>query len=101
MEKICKYYQKGRKCLNPNKYECMQNVHGQCNSYLYYSEELVRTVNRLKWYLDEIRNEELKSLDIDWDEYETGRYSTDYSNIINLVEEALYEIPRENCRYRE
>lgn len=58
-------------------------------------------LKRLKWYLNEIRDEELKSLDIDLDEYETGRYNTDYSNIINLVEEALYEKPQEDCRYKE
>lgn len=58
-------------------------------------------LKRLQWYLNEIRDEELKSLDIDLDEYETERYNTDYSNIINLVEEALYERPREDCRYKE
>lgn len=58
-------------------------------------------LKRLEWYLNEIRDEELKSLDIDLDEYETGRYDTDYSNIINLVEEALYERPQEECRYKE
>ena len=57
-------------------------------------------LSRLRWYLNEIRNEELKSLDIDLDEYETGKYNTDYSNIINLVEEALYERPQEDCRYK-
>ena len=55
-------------------------------------------LKRLQRYLNEIRNEELKSLDIDLDEYETGRYDTDYSNIINLVEEALYERPQGECR---
>lgn len=54
---------------------------------------------RLKWYLNEIRNQELLELDIDWSEYETQRDSTDYSNIINLVEEALNERPQEDCRY--
>lgn len=58
-------------------------------------------LRRLQWYLNEIRDEELKSLDIDLDEYETGRYNTDYSNIITLVEEALYERPQEDCRYKE
>ena len=58
-------------------------------------------LKRLQWYLNEIRNEELKSLDINLDEYEAGRYDTDYSNIINLVEEALYERPQEDCRYKE
>ena len=55
-------------------------------------------LTRLKWYLNEIRDEELKALDIDREEYETEKYNTDYSNIINLVEEALYEIPQEDCR---
>lgn len=55
-------------------------------------------LTRLKWYLNEIRDEELKSLDIDREEYETEKYNTDYSNIINLVEEALYERPQEDCR---
>ena len=55
-------------------------------------------LTRLKWYLNEIRDEELKALDIDREEYETEKYNTDYSNIINLVEEALYEKPQEDCR---
>lgn len=46
---------------------------------------------RLKWYLKEIRNEELKTLDIELDEYETHCIDTEYTNIINLVEEALEE----------
>ena len=54
---------------------------------------------RLKWYLNEIRNEELKALDIEWDEYETQYIDTEYSNIITLVEEALEEIIPEDCRY--
>lgn len=55
-------------------------------------------LTRLKWYLNKIRDEELKALDIDREEYETEKYNTDYSNIINLVEEALYERPQEDCR---
>lgn len=55
-------------------------------------------LTRLKWYLNEIRDEELKALDIDKEEYETEKYNTDYSNIINLVEEALHERPQEDCR---
>lgn len=58
-------------------------------------------LKRLKWYLNEIRYKELENLDIDTDEYETGRYNTDYSTIINLIEEALYERPSEDCRYKE
>lgn len=55
-------------------------------------------LTRLKWYLNEIRDEELKALDIDREEYEIEKYNTDYSNIINLVEEALCERPQEDCR---
>ena len=54
---------------------------------------------RLKWYLKEIRDDELKTLDIEWDEYETHCIDTEYTNIINLVEEALEERSPEDCRY--
>ena len=54
---------------------------------------------RLKWYLKEIRDDELKTLDIEWDEYETHSIDTEYSNIINLVEEALEERSPEDCGY--
>ena len=56
---------------------------------------------RLKWYLKEIRDDELKTLDIELDEYETHCVDTEYSNIINLVEEALEEISPEDCRYKK
>ena len=54
---------------------------------------------RLKWYLKEIRDDELKTLDIELDEYETHCIDTEYTNIINLVEEALEERSPEDCRY--
>ena len=57
-------------------------------------ENLNKKINRYKWYLEEIRFQELHNLDIDYDEY-----NTEYSNIINLVEEALEEISPEDCRY--
>lgn len=47
---------------------------------------------RLKKYLNQIRDEELSHLDIEWDEYETSARQEDYSNIITLVERALGEI---------
>lgn len=46
----------------------------------------------LKKYLNQIRDEELSHLDIEWDEYETSARQEDYSNIIMLVERALGEI---------
>lgn len=54
---------------------------------------------KLKWYLKEIRDDELRTLDIEWDEYETHCIDTEYTNIINLVEEALEERSPEDCRY--
>ena len=54
---------------------------------------------RLKWYMQEIRMQELSHLDIEWDEYETHCVNTEYSNIINLVEKALEERSPEDCRY--
>ena len=56
---------------------------------------------RLKWYLKEIRDDELKTLDIELDEYETHCVDTEYTNIINLVEEALEERNPEDCRYKK
>ena len=63
---------------------------------LYKAKE--QECERLKWYLKEIRDDELKTLDIEWDEYETHCIDTEYTNIINLVEEALEERSPEDCR---
>lgn len=71
------------------------NLFGRCNK-LYKKEQ---ECERLKWYLKEIRDDELKTLDIEWDEYETHCIDTEYTNIINLVEEALEERSPEDCRY--
>lgn len=62
-------------------------------------ENLNKKINRYKWYLEEIRFQELHNLDIDYDEYKSNCSNTEYSNIINLVEEALEEISPEDCRY--
>ena len=66
---------------------------------LYKAKE--QECERLKLYLKEIRYDELKTLDIELDEYETHCLDTEYSNIINLVEEALEEISPEDCRYKK
>lgn len=58
-------------------------------------DNLVVENSRLKWYLNEIRYQELSNLDIDYDEYETNCIDTEYTNIINLVEEALREVSPE------
>lgn len=59
-------------------------------SYLY---------KRLVKYLEEIRYTELVSLGMDYEDYENERYDTDISSIINLVEEALMEVPEEDWRF--
>lgn len=101
MKTLCKYYRKYRNCVCPNTYECMEKINDKCASYLYYSMELEKEIKRLKWYLKEIRYDELNSNDIDYGEYETECCSTEYTNIITLVEEALREKPDEECRYKD
>lgn len=64
-------------------------------------DQLKTECERSKWYLNQIRDEELSHLDIEWDEYETHCIDTEYSNIITLVEEALEEISPEDCRYKK
>ena len=59
-----------------------------------YFKQLARKTQeceRMKYYLNKIRDEELQSLDIEWDEYITECDTTDYSNIITYVEYALGE----------
>ena len=68
------------------------------NEYIQAKEQ---ECERLKWYLKEIRDDELKTLDIELDEYETHCIDTEYTNIINLVEEALEERSPEDCRYKK
>ena len=71
------------------------------NCYYKQLKRKEQECERLKWYLKEIRDDELKTLDIEWDEYETHSIDTEYSNIINLVEEALEERSPEDCRYKK
>lgn len=67
------------------------------NSIKFY-KRIVDEKLRLISYLHLIRSEELNELSVDFDEYESEKGSTDFSNIITLVEEALKEIPSEDCR---
>lgn len=66
----------------------------ECEQNCYYKQlkRKEQECKRLKKFLNEIRYEELSSLDIDLDEYETSARQLDYSNIITLVERALGEI---------
>lgn len=99
--KMCKFYESYAKCTNSDN--CVRQAVSDknvCTGDIYKVIDLEQQIKRLKWYLKEIRYEELSSLDIEWDEYETDCIDTDYSNIITLVEEALNEVPEEDCRYR-
>lgn len=70
-------------------YEHLDVFVKKCNKQLVSKEQ---ECERLKKYLNQIRDEELSYLDIEWDEYETSARQEDYSNIITLVERALGEI---------
>ena len=100
----CEFYSSSENCLEFNgKYtidicdsaKCSNNP----NCYFKQLKHKEQECERLKWYLKEIRYDELKALDIEWDEYETHCIDSEYSNIINLVEEALKERSSEDCRY--
>ncbi len=73
------------------------NWHNSCesanNSNCYFKQLARKTqeCERMKYYLNKIRDEELSNLDIEWDEYITEYDTTDYSNIITYVEYALGE----------
>lgn len=111
---VCYYDNKTNELVRIEKYDNNDtSIHSDIESYKYgYNAEIVKPeqlikqlrtkqqeCERLKWYLTEIRDDELKHLDIEWDEYETHCIDTEYSNIINLVEEALEERSPEDCRY--
>ena len=94
------------KCYSVEDNSCNNTLSGSCMKEKCQIFRLLQAIKtkeeeckRLKWYLEEIRDDELKSLDIEWDEYETHCVNTEYSNIINLVEEALEERSPEDCRY--
>lgn len=83
---------------------CIDDNHelNQCenNRNCYYKQlkrleaenaKLKEEIKKLKYYLNKIRDDELSSMDIEWDEYITQCTSTEYINIINFVELALGE----------
>lgn len=76
--------------LKCNKDSCLYCGSIYC-TFVDEVEQLKAENKKLKSYLNKIREEELNSLDIEWDEYETECRTTDYSNIVILVEEALGE----------
>ncbi len=99
----CDFYQIEANELYPKANYCgsMRNTFCEIEPNCYYKQlkRAEQECKRLKWYMQEIRMQELSHLDIEWDEYETHCANTEYSNIINLVEEALKERSPEDCRY--
>lgn len=91
-DKICKFYTLSRKCLNKNC--CAEQLLSDpkiCSSKLYYCMDLEQRLEKALYCLDKIRDYELQSLDIDWDEYEVGCKETEYSPIITYCEIGLGE----------
>lgn len=84
-----------RNCIIPDNYGCKIDDSLCCDVGNCYYKQLKRKeqeCEELKKFLNQIRDEELSHLDIEWDEYETSARQEDYSNIITLVERALGEI---------
>lgn len=95
----CPYYIDSEGVCSSHDCECIKCIHNVCFYKDYKAKE--QECEKLKWYLKEIRDDELKNLDIELDEYETHCIDTEYSNIINLVEEALEERSPKDCRYKK
>jgi len=72
----------------PNEGEERITGRGGCeyNPNCYFKQR-----QRAKYYLNKIRDYELNSLDVDYDEYEQHACDTEYSPIIDFVELALGE----------
>lgn len=102
---VCKHYDK------ENGY-CDQSYLGEggllkntknpktCNKSpnCYYKQLQRKTAEcqRMKYFLNKIRNFELESLDVDWDRYEQEKGCTDFSPIITYVEQGLGEIEEDD-----
>ena len=76
-------YSEIKKLSNPNK-----NFDG-IDEMVQQNIELQAKNKKLVEIIERIRNYELQSLDIDWDEYEAQCRETDYSPIITYCEEGL------------
>ena len=95
----CEFYWREKKLCNNGNLTSYCQENKDCLYKKYKRKE--QECERLKWYLKEIRDDELKTLDIELDEYETHCIDTEYTNIISLVEEALEERSPEDCRYKK
>lgn len=91
----CKHY-KNQNCLADYLLTNKEFSEAKCiaSPNCYYKQLARKTeeCEKLKYWLNKIRDEELSSLDIEFDEYETSSRLVNYSNIITYVEIALGEI---------
>ena len=89
----CKYACNTAFGKNGCKHPMMKNIYCSKNPNCYFKQLARKTqeCEKMKYYLNKIRHEELSSLDIEWDEYITECACTDYSNIITYVEYGLGE----------
>ena len=83
-------FMNGEYCANGCKK--MNNAFLDVHKCLIQENERLKEENKkLKYYLNKIREDELNSIDVEWDEYITECTSTEYTNVITFVELALGE----------
>lgn len=90
---------KNPSCFSGDFQQCIQDsktcpntfCHNNPNCYFKQLARKTQECKKKKYYLNKIRQDELSSLDIEWDEYITECRCTDYSNIITYVEYGLGE----------
>lgn len=85
----CHYKQLAREQKRANQ------SHKDCIHNLVLLKRKKEECERMKKALNKIRDYELNSLDVEWDEYEVERSSTEYSPIIDYVEIGLGEVEDE------
>lgn len=83
----CKYYDDGTCCDKD-----VMSLSCENTDCIYKQLQRLQAENKkLKYYLNKIREDELNSMDVEWDEYITECTSTEYTNVITFVELALGE----------
>lgn len=90
-------------CPKLGKYNCIAlacNSTAICkqspNCYFKQLQRKTAECQRMKYFLNKIRNFELESLDVDWDRYEQEKGCTDFSPIVTYVEQGLGEIEEDD-----
>lgn len=91
----------GNTCFLSRHYSFTEPKHKQwCsdnpNCHFKQLQRKTAECQRMKYFLNKIRNFELESLDVDWDRYEQEKGCTDFSPIITYVEQGLGEIEEDD-----